>query len=204
MFAPAVVESSTPAEIADHVREVEHNLSEYVQDKAKELRIVQIRQEVSHLPSASTGDTACAHARVRLQDGRESDGMGYASAARYKTENVELLATVAMADATVKAIRGVECLAAPAQEVIDVPLQQVSKAAPAPSAPASSAQKKEYKHRFDKKLSAGQLKLLNDMALERGLNPYELAQRHKGKGSNSLSSAEAHELIRGLREGTLK
>ena len=204
MLVPSVGEPDTPVEIVAQIRTIEANVQSHLQTQAKELKITQIRCELSHLPSEATGNTAFAHARVHLQDGRQADGVGSASADRFKTRNSSLLATMAMAHAKVKAISEVQMLSVPEQTVIDVPVQQVPKAAPAASGSSASAQKKEYRHRQDKPLSAGQLNLLTKMALERGLSPYELAQKHMGKGSNSLSSAEAHDLINGLKEGTLK
>ena len=170
MLVPTLGESDTPAEIVDQMRKIEENVTAHLQTQAKELKITQVSCELSHLPSESNGNTAFAHARVRLQDGRQADGVGCASADRFRTKNPRLLATMATAQAKVKAISEVQMLPAPAQTVIDVSVLQDPKAVPAPSARAASAQKKEFRHRYDKKLSAGQLKLFADMALERGLN----------------------------------
>lgn len=204
MLVPVVGEPDTPVEIVDQIRTIEANVTEHVQTMAKELKITQISCELSHLPCEATGNTAFAHARVHLQDGRQADGVGSASADRFKTKNPTLLATMALTHAKVKAISEVQMLAVPEQTVIDVPVQQVSKGAPVPSAPASSAQKKEYKHRHDKKLSSGQLNCLTKMSLERGLSPQAVAMQHVGKGSHELSSAEAHDLIRAIAENRIK
>jgi len=204
MLVPTLGEPDTPVEIVAQILKVEKNVVEHLQIQAKELKITQISCELSHLPSEANGNTAFAHARVHLQDGRQADGVGSASADRFKTKNPTLLATMAMTQAKVKAISEVQMLSVPEQTVIDVPVNHAPKVAAASSAPAVSAQKKEYRHRQDKPLSEGQLNLLTKMTVERGLNTYEFAQKHKGKGSNSLSSAEAHDLINGLKEGTLK
>jgi len=204
MLVPTLGEPDTPAEIVTQIRTIEANVQSHLQTQAKELKITQIRCELSHLPSEATGNTAFAHARVCLQDGRQADGVGSASADRFKTKNLTLLATMAMGQAKVKAIAEVQMLPAPEQTVIDVPVNHAPKAAPASSAPAVSAQKKEYRHRRDKKLSKGQLDLLNNAAIERGFNPQLLAKKHAGKDSRELSSAEAHELISALMENRIK
>ena len=203
MLVPVVGEPDTPVEIVSQIRTVEANVVEHVQTMAKELKITQISCELSHLPSEATGNTAFAHARVHLQDGRRADGVGSASADRFKTKNPSLLATMAMAHAKVKAISEVQMLSVPEQTVIDVPVNHAPKAASVAASPVPP-QKKEYKHRHDKKLSAGQLNCLTKMSLERGLSPQAVAMQHVGKGSHELSSAEAHDLIRAIAENRIK
>lgn len=203
MLVPTLGEPDTPVEIVAQIRTIEANVQSHLQTQAKELKITQIRCELLHLPSEATGNTAFAHARVCLQDGRQADGVGSASADRFKTKNSSLLATMAMANAKVKAISEVQMLSVPEQTVIDVPVQHDPAAASAPDLPVPS-RKKEYKHRHDKKLSKGQMQCLVNMSLERNMNPQSLARQYVGKDAKELSSAEAHDLIRALAENRIK
>lgn len=195
MLPVSVVAASTPAEIATHVRDIESRMADYVCKKSQELKIMKFKQAIQSSPSEATGSVAIAHTDVCLEDGREVSCPGYASAAHYQTESPELLCSLAVADSTVKAMSMVEnlpgsCLAvhngsaSPSQGSVEVLV--------------STPRSKEYRHRYDKKLSKNQFDCLNKMALDKGLNPHEIAMELKEKPVRELSSADAHDVIQWL------
>jgi hypothetical protein len=200
-FSPAIPESFTPAEIADRVREVESKLAEFVKHKAKDLNIVKITQALQSAPTEVNGETAIAKSCITLKDGRQAACTGFASARRHKTRDTELLSSLAIAKSTANAMSAIESMPDSGQTVIDVSVQHAPMSVPASSAPGK---KKEFRHSHNKKISPGQMKLFTSMAQERGLNPYDLAQNHKGKSVGELSSAEVHDLISGLKDNSLQ
>lgn len=191
----SVVDVSTPAEVAAHVRDLESRMADYVCKKSQELKIMKFKQAVQSPPNQATGSVAIAHTDVCLEDGREVSCPGYASAAHCQTNSPEMLCSLALADSTVKAISMVENLPGSYLPVHN---------GPASSSPGnvevsvSVPGKKEYRHRYDKKLSKNQFDCLNKMALDKGLNPHEIAKKLKDKSVRELSSAEAHDVIQWL------
>ena len=99
---------------------------------------------------------------------------------------------MAVADSTVKAISLVENLPGPCRTVHDVPASPAQGSA---DVTVSAQGKKEYRHRYDKKLSKNQFDCLNKMALDKGLNPHEITMKLKDKPVRELSSADAHDVI---------
>lgn len=196
-YFPAVTGSSTPVEVANHVRDIEKGLADYVHKKASELKISKTEHELLFVPCEKTGDTAIAKSNIGLADGRQVSRIGYACAQRYQSTNVELLVSLAVADATVKAISSVESLPSPCGTVHDVPVFQAQKSMEV-SIPVPAPEQKEYKHRHDKKISKGQFDCLTKMALDKQLNPHEVAVQLKSKSVKELSSADAHDVIQWL------
>lgn len=190
-----VVSASTPAEIATHLRDIESRMAEYVCKKSQELKIMKFKQAVQSPPNDATGSVAIAHTDVCLEDGREVSCPGYASAAHYQINSPEMLCSLAVADSTVKAIALAENLPGPSRIVQGVPDSQPQGPV---VVPVSAPEKKEYKHRHDKKLSKEQFDCLNKMALNKGFNPHEIAIKLKEKSVRELSSADAHDVIQWL------
>ncbi len=192
LLPTSVVGVSTPAEVATHVRDIESRAADYVCKKSQELKIKKFKQALQSPPSAATGSFAVAHTDICLEDGREVSCAGYASAAHYQTDSPELLCSLAVADSTVKAISLIENLPGPCRTVHDVPASPAQGSA---AVSASAQEKKEYKHRHDKKISKSQFDCLTKMALDKGLNPHSIATNLKDKPVRELSSADAHDVI---------
>ena len=191
----SVVDVSTPAEVAAHVRDLESRMADYICKKSQELKIMKFKQAVQSPPNQATGSVAIAHTDVCLEDGREVSCPGYASAAHYQTNSPEMLCSLAVADSTMSAISMVENLPGPSLAVHDVPVSPPQGSAGiSPAAPG----KKEFRHRHDKKISKSQFECLTKMALDKGWNPQSIATDLKNKSVQELSSADAHDVIQWL------
>ena len=197
-YFPAVAGSFTPVEVANHVRDIEKGLADYVHKMASELKISKTEHELLFVPCEKTGDTAIAKSNIGLADGRQVSRIGYASAQRYQSTNVELLVSLAVADATVKAISSVESLPSPCGGVFDLPVSPVQENVQI-SIPVAAPEQKEFKHRHDKRISDKQKEYLTNMAKCKQFNPQEIAVRLKGKSVKELSSADANDVIQWIK-----
>lgn len=174
------------------MRKAEARLNNYIQRKAMELKIREVHQDLQVGPNERNGYTAITKATIVLDDDREFTKVHCICGAKRGINDPERLAFESSARSTIKAIEAIESLT-PSPKVVDI-VPVASRHFPA-SVPQ---QKKEYKHRRDRKISEKQIETIRSMSIQRRRNPDDMANQICDKNLQQLNSAEANEVIQAL------
>jgi hypothetical protein len=135
-----------------------------------------------------------------LADGREASAISAVSGQMRGIDNNEDIVALSKMRASFDAIRLVEKLPilSKDQQIIDVVPENGELRI------GFSQKKKEFKHRFDKTLSDKQLKAIQEMSVQRGINITSLCDKMFNKQLKELSSAEAHEVFEYFKNSSKK
>jgi|JTFP01.1.fsa_nt_gb hypothetical protein len=177
--------TKTTALIEDVVMDTEEELEWYVRMKAEELNIVSIDQDLVSIFCNDENYVAIAKSSVTLMDGRKYSRFGYANADTIQTDNPEILATLALAEATFNAISSVEDLPVPCEVGKYTPVSRVS---PIGQVEHDHVQMEEYRRRHAEEISIDQPDSRNRMTLDQDPTIHEVMTRRENKAMRLIST----------------
>lgn len=185
---------------SNSVSEIEKKVDSILDKKMAELMVKKHNQHLLSAPTESNGATAITRTSISLEDGRESSAVSSVCGKARGIENNEDIVTLSLIRSTFKAIDLVESLPTLSkdQRIIDVVPENDELRI------GFSQKKKEFKHRFDKTLSDKQLKTIQEMSVQRGINITSLCDKMFNKQLKELSSAEAHEVFEYFKDSSKK
>lgn len=176
---------------SNDISQIEEKIEAIMTKKLAELKAKKFNQSLLSPPTGSNGSTAISRSSISLADGREASAISAISGQMRGIDNNEDIVALSKMRASFDAIRLVEKLPilSKDQQIIDVVPENGELRI------GFSQKKKEFKHRFDKTLSDKQLKAIQEMSVQRGINITSLCDKMFNKQLKELSSAEAHEVF---------
>lgn len=182
------------------ISQIEEKIDAIMAKKLDELKAKKFNQFLLSPPTGSNGSTAISRSSISLADGREASAISAVSGQMRGIDNNEDIVALSKMRASFDAIRLVEKLPilSKDQQIIDVVPENGELRI------GFSQKKKEFKHRFDKTLSDKQLKAIQEMSVQRGINITSLCDKMFNKQLKELSSAEAHEVFEYFKDSSKK
>ncbi len=182
------------------ISQIEEKIDAIMANKLDELKAKKFNQSLLSPPTGSNGSTAISRSSISLADGREASAISAISGQMRGIDNNEDIVALSKMRASFDVIRLVEKLPilSKDQQIIDVVPENGELRI------GFSQKKKEFKHRFDKTLSDKQLKTIQEMSVQRGINITSLCDKMFNKQLKELSSAEAHEVFEYFKDSSKK